>query len=303
VPAFAAPLVALNPLPWLLQGGQFAPLAAVDLPDILVQVRSAGFDAVMADRPAELTLTEYADRLTEAGVRPAPGYFAAAFHEEQALTAVLDQARRHAAEQARLGLTEVFVAAAMDEQRLRTPAVGAAARPGVLEALTVRLERVAKAMLAEGVRPCLHPHVGTLVEVEAEVRFVLDHTDPEVLAFGPDTGHLFWAGTDPAAIIADYADRVGGVHLKDVHEPVARVTREQGASYDEATVRRNLWTEPGRGDIDFAAVLASVPQDFAGWWVVEVDVPDAGTPLDSARVSAAWVRDCLTRTPHEGALA
>jgi inosose dehydratase len=139
------------------------------------------------------------------------------------------------------------------------------------------------------VTPCFHPHVGSWIETEHEVRAMLDSVDASVLSFGPDTGHLFWAGMNPAAMIADYAPRVGAVHLKDVHRPAAVRAREQGDDYMGATVTRHVWTEPGRGDVDFRAVFAALPSSYDGWFVVEVDVPDLPTKEESTAQSARWV--------------
>jgi hypothetical protein len=38
---------------------------------------------------------------------------------------------------------------------------------------------------------------------------------------GTVTGHLAWAGVDPAAFMTQYADRIAAVHLKDVHLEMA----------------------------------------------------------------------------------
>jgi inosose dehydratase len=244
----------------------------------------------MADVPEDLEAVAYHAILAEVGLQPAPGYVAAPFERTSAVPEILDRARRCAREHAALGLTEVFVAGDMVPHRKARPAVGAGSDRGTLAAFTQNLGRAADVMAAEGVLACLHPHVGTLVETEDETRFVLDNTDPDTVRFGPDTGHLYWAGVDPAAIIADYAARVGAVHLKDVHRSVAVRSVAGGASYDAATRVRNLWTEPGHGDVDLPGVITALPE-FTGWWVVEVDVPDRKTPEQSAASSAAWVAD------------
>ena len=56
-----------------------------------------------------------------------------------------------------------------------------------------------------------------------------------------------------------------------------------------------LWTEPGRGDIDLAAALGTLPDTFAGWVVVEVDVPEALSNLRSTELSADWITSHLGR--------
>jgi inosose dehydratase len=50
-----------------------------------------------------------------------------------------------------------------------------------------------------------------------------------------------------------------------------------------------VWTEPGRGNVDFDAVLVALPDTFDGWCVVEVDVPDLGTKEESTAASSDWI--------------
>ena len=110
-----------------------------------------------------------------------------------------------------------------------------------------------------------------------------------MLAFGPDTGHLFWGGSDPAVLVADYADRVRAMHLKDVHQVAAKRAADQRDDYQAATNVEHVWTEPGRGDVDFDAVFAALPAAYDGWFVVEVDVPDLPTKEESTATSARWI--------------
>jgi sugar phosphate isomerase/epimerase len=41
---------------------------------------------------------------------------------------------------------------------------------------------------------------------------------------------------------------------------------------------------------DLVGVLKALPDAFGGWLVVEVDVPDLGTPAESTHASARWIR-------------
>jgi inosose dehydratase len=80
------------------------------------------------------------------------------------------------------------------------------------------------------------------------------------------------------------------MHLKDVHADQVKSSKAAGASYHEATRGKfTVWTEPGRGDIDLPAALGALPSSFNGWIVVEVDVPEAPTNLESTKISAAWI--------------
>lgn len=140
--------------------------------------------------------------------------------------------------------------------------------------------------------PALHPHVGTWVEIEPEVDAVLAAVPDTILGFGPDTGHLTWAGMHAAAVMDRHADRIAAVHLKDVRLNQAAEANAAGADYTGSTRGPNqVWTEPGRSDVDLVNALARLPSDFAGWVIVEVDVPEAPSSLESTQISARWVID------------
>lgn len=109
-------------------------------------------------------------------------------------------------------------------------------------------------------------------------------------SFGPDTGHLAWAGITPATLMTQYAERIAAVHLKDVHLDQAEAARRADANYFDATVTKFIvWTEPGRGDVDLLAAVRALPDSFHGWLIVEVDVPEAETNLASTQLSAEWI--------------
>lgn len=161
--------------------------------------------------------------------------------------------------------------------------------PEVSAIVAEGLIRSADAAAAEGVRQALHPHVGSWVETEEEIRSVLDASAGSNLGFGPDVGHLYWGGTDPARIISDYANRVLAMHLKDVDKAAMASAATAGADYWQATGHHHVWTEPGRGHVDLDAALAALPADFGGWFVIEVDVPNLPTPLESSRTALEYV--------------
>ena len=286
--------IALNPLPWVLTAKGFE-LSVPVLRQAFSEIATTPFKAIHAHPPAGLTPSQYRALLAEYGLVPAPGYYSAAFHEVPT-DQIVEDAKRHAAVQAELGNAEVFIAADVGGIRMKRPAVGAGADPAVLARVIDGLGAAAVAITAEGVRPVLHPHVGTAIEIEDEVNAALEAIEESILGFGPDTGHLTWAGMDAVRIISRYAERIGAMHLKDVHADQVSASKAAGATYHEATRERfTVWTEPGRGDIDLLGALAALPELFKGWIVVEVDVPEAPTNLASTQISAAWI------TEHIGA--
>jgi inosose dehydratase len=275
--------------------GWLDPSLAPDPPRLLEMVKQAGFDAVMAEVPAGWSVERYRELLGAVDLSPAPGYFVCRSDgrpgdEGDVVARASAAARQHA----ELGLREIGLGMGMgkDKPRVHHPAQAHDADSTRLERLTTLIGEIADAMLAEGVRPNLHPHVGTWIEAEDEGRAVLEAIPESRLGFLPDTGHLAWAGADIGALVKDYAPRIPFVHVKDCRLSVADRGRAEGWGYQQ-TVLAGLWAEPGRGELDLAGILAHLPDPFDGWLMVEVDRPDIADPFESARVSARWMRDAF----------
>jgi len=283
--------VALNPLQWYATpDGGLDHTGGPPLDLVLSEVAEAGFDAVHAEVPAGETAERYRARLARHGLRPAPGYFSVPVADaEDGSGDLLERAGQVARLHAELGLGEIFVAADLSPARFAAPA-RSAGRPvdrDLLSRAARTFEEVGAAMTEHGVRACLHGHVGTPVESLEEVEFVLEATDPELVGFGPDVGHLAWAGADPVPVLERHRDRTGAVHLKDVRLDVAERGREHGWGYLEC-VRAGIWAEPGRGNVDLDGVLGALA-GFSGWLVVEVDRPTGPSLLESTRACFEWV--------------
>ena len=126
------------------------------------------------------------------------------------------------------------------------------------------------------------------ISVEAMRRAVAIVADGTLRARNPVT----FSGLMPIPylLITDYRDRVRAAHLKDVHAAAREKSRFESSDYRQATGKNHVWTELGRGDVDLVGVLKALPDVFDGWLVVEVDVPDLGTPAESTHASARWIR-------------
>jgi inosose dehydratase len=287
-----APRIALNPIQWMAtDDGWLDPSKAPAWRELLAHVKKAGFEGVMAEVPAHSSVEEYRDGVDEIGIALAPGYFVCRSDGMDGTQGeVLDAARRVAQQHAQLGLRDVGLGMGMskDASRLQHPGQGYAADDARLTALTELIGNIVDVMAVEGVRPALHPHIATWIETEAESRAALDAFQPAQLGFLPDTGHLAWAGADVRGLIADYAERIPFVHVKDCRLSVARRGRDAGWGYQQ-TVLAGMWVEPGRGELPLTEILGALPPTFDGWLMVEVDRPDISDPFDSAQVSANWM--------------
>ena len=282
---------ALNPLQWLAtDDGWLDFQKRLPLEKLLAEVSRLGFTALHAEVPAGMSATDYGDALAAAGITPAPGYLSAPFDDVDERDAIVARAGALAETHRELGLTEMFVAASMgpDSPRVAKPAVGAYADEARLVEIARTLELVGRETSKRGVIACLHQHVGTWIETEDEYEWLLERLDPELIALGPDCGHLAWSGVDPIELVRRHDERVRAVHLKDIRLDVARATRGTDATYKQV-VAQGLWAEPGLGELDLGEFLAVLPDEFSGWVVVEVDKPSLATPEESVAASARWV--------------
>ena len=145
-------------------------------------------------------------------------------------------------------------------------------------ALTDGLRRAAAIADDHGLRAVVHPHAGSFLEFEDEVRRLLDDTDLDLCI---DTGHAAYAGIAPERLIADCAARLGHLHLKDVRADV--LERVHGERLDFwAAIAAGVFCPLGQGVVDLAAVLAALHDaGYRGYATIEQDrVPGSGSPLD-----------------------
>ncbi|SFF91237.1 inosose dehydratase [Novosphingobium sp. CF614] len=276
-----------SPFPYYITPDGLRPDLAPPLDEILRQIAAAGYAGVPAEVPAGTSPEDYAAMLATHGLAPAPGYFQADFAEAD-IAPVVEAARGIARQHRALGLDRIFVAQQFpDPVRIAAPTMGAGADPARLDQIVTGLSAVADAMYSEGVLPCLHQHVGTAIETEDEACFVLDAIASDRLLFGPDIGHLSWAGADPVGMLTRYRDRIGVVHLKDIRRAVADRGRAEGWGYRQTTWG-GLWTVPGSGDIDCEAVLA-VLRGLDIWAIAEIDIAGDDGPEIAARRSFEWL--------------
>jgi len=119
-----------------------------------------------------------------------------------------------------------------------------------------------------GLRLVFHPHVGMAVETEAEVERLIEDSDGQVaLCF--DVGQFAYAGGDPAAFIRNYGEQVAYIHLRDVDFAISDACVADGVPF-EVAARRDVFCEPGTGDVDFGAVVeAARSVAFDGPIIVE----------------------------------
>ncbi|QNF94223.1 TIM barrel protein [Janibacter sp. YB324] len=243
-------------------------------PTVLTQMRDLGIaatefgpDGFLPDDPQGK-----ADTLAEYGLAAVGQFVPVVLHDP-----AIDPLRT--VETAMAGLvaaraTTVVIAAA-------TGAEGYDARPELDDqrwtTLLANLDRIADAAAAQGLTATLHPHVGTMVESGEETDRVLAGSR---IGLCLDTGHLLIGGGDPVRVAREHPQRIAHMHLKDVDLAWARKVQDGSASYTDA-VAAGMYVALGRGDVDIAAIVASLETaGYGGWYVLEQDTVLAGDPAD-----------------------
>jgi myo-inosose-2 dehydratase len=145
-----------------------------------------------------------------------------------------------------------------------------------------RLTELARMTQDAGLRIAYHHHMGTVVQTGAEIDRMMAETG-DALGLLLDTGHARFAGTEPVALARIHRARVVHVHCKDVRLDTMRESLRADHSFLRSVVD-GVFTVPGDGGIDFAAVLRELP-GYSGWLVVEAEQdPVKANPLAHARL-------------------
>jgi inosose dehydratase len=133
-----------------------------------------------------------------------------------------------------------------------------------------RMTEVADYIKSQGLRFAYHHHLGTVVESLNDLDAFLHHTGPSV-GLTLDTGHAALGGIDPLLVIRKFPQRVAHVHCKDIRGDVHRAARDGGKSFLDG-VLAGMFTVPGDGSLDYAAVMrALAAMRYSGWIVIEAE--------------------------------
>jgi inosose dehydratase len=224
------------------------------------------------------------------GLRLVGGFLPVVLHDPERLDASLAKVREKAAFFAALGARFLCSAAVVDDAW--SPRVELDGRQW--DHLLRALRHVDAAAAEAGVQNVLHPHWGTLVERDEDLRRVLEGSDVDICL---DTGHLVLGGSNPLEIASAYPGRIVHVHLKDVRQAVAARLRSGELELVEA-VRHGLFQPLGAGDVAVDEVVVELEGlGYAGWYVLEQDSailaappPPGEGPIDDVRRSIDFLR-------------
>jgi sugar phosphate isomerase/epimerase len=130
------------------------------------------------------------------------------------------------------------------------------------------LNRIGRLCADHGLRLCYHNHFWEIEQECAELRYLCQHTDPDLVWLCLDVGWVERAGGSPLAVAREFLHRVAYFHLKDT--------------------KHDLWMEVGEGTVDFSGLLQVMKGQNWAWSVVEQD-ETRRMPLESARLSREYL--------------
>ena len=141
---------------------------------------------------------------------------------------------------------------------------------------------------------CVHHHMGTGIQTEAEIDYLMMHANPNVFLLF-DSGHLYFSERSQVAVdrvIKKYSDRIVHVHLKDIRPEVLKKLDTQNWSFLKG-VKEGVFAVPGDGCISFDGIFAVLARHhYEGWMVVEAEQdPDKANPFAEALKARRFIRE------------
>ncbi len=140
-----------------------------------------------------------------------------------------------------------------------------------------------------GMKACYHHHIGTGVQTEQEVERLMDNTIPERVYLCADTGHIYFAGTEPLSLFQKYISRIGHIHLKDIRKEIMQKVYDR--SFLDG-VLAGVFTVPGDGVIEYQPIFDLIlSSDYHGWMIVEAEQdPTKAHPLTYAKKARDYIK-------------
>ena len=153
------------------------------------------------------------------------------------------------------------------------------------------LNELARRLVPLGMELVFHNHVGTYVETPVETARLLDETDPALVGWCLDIGHLAFGGGDAMDMLPGYADRVKHVHVKDVNGEILARAKAEEWSFGKA-LAHYIFPSLGEGIARIPEVVGALQAaGYDGWYVIEQDT--APDPTATARANRIYLEGLL----------
>jgi sugar phosphate isomerase/epimerase len=144
----------------------------------------------------------------------------------------------------------------------------------------------------EGMRFGPHAHLGSQLQNQHEIEYIMANTDPKHVGFVLDTGHITMAGMDPLVLARKLGHRVVEFHLKDTKPEDRGGTKHVPQDVDQ--MKDPYFFPLGNGGVDFLGLKAYLDKIlWKGFLVVELDTSPWRPPKESARITANYIQSTM----------
>jgi inosose dehydratase len=259
---------------------------------MLDEMVQAGYEGTEISYNFPGDASEIRTELQQRNLAPAATFHAVNVRDTSRHQSAIDSSMRVADRLQELGSEVLILSDQVSQERIRVAGRASSADElsgGAWQAMADGLNKIGDRLASRGMRAVFHPHAGTYVETRAEIDRLCELTDPALLGLCPDTGHLAYAGASPEGVFADYASRIGYVHLKDVDPSKLDRVRAEHIDFVEG-VRLGLFVELGRGMVSIPNIIDALRSaGYSGWIIVEQDAPPE--PFKSAKDNRVYLRE------------
>jgi sugar phosphate isomerase/epimerase len=143
-------------------------------------------------------------------------------------------------------------------------------------AMCLVYNRIGEMAKEGGIIAGVHPssHGGSLIDTVSEYDRFLEQTNPELVGFIPDTGHVVSAGYDIEELFNKYYDRMVHIHLKDIDA-------------------EGHWSLLGQGICDYKWILGFLTEkEYKGWIILEEESDfAAASTREAVRLNRQFIRE------------
>jgi inosose dehydratase len=139
-----------------------------------------------------------------------------------------------------------------------------------------------------------HPHADYYVETQQQTERFLEDTNPQYVSLCLDTGHLAYRRADVPALIREFPERIGYVHIKQMDPGIVDKAEDEDLAFGQA-VAMGASCEPPHGLPDVPSVLDALQDVDADLFVVvEQDLypVDFDVPMPIAKRTRAYLNSC-----------
>jgi inosose dehydratase len=271
----------------------------IPYPRLLDEMAAAGYAATEWGMNMERDPARLREDLQLRNLKPLGGFVGLELRDPDKKSAELQRGLQLAAFFRDVGATYLIVADSGDARR-RSEAGHVNPAGGLNDeqwrSLSDGLNELGDRLGPQGVQVVFHNHVGTYVETEDETARLLDETDPQLVSWCFDCGHLAYGGGDNLAMLARYGNRIGYVHIKDLDQAILEQAKAHGWSFAQA-LKSYIFAPLGEGAARIPDVVEKLRlADYDGWLVIEQDTTP-GDPTETARKNREYLEALLAQLP------